>query len=208
MQGTTTQGDHASIQCEKEEHKGDTREFWQCFTKCSLVLEDGDRVLLRAHPNYRNEGAWYDWCMVNYGVQATGNAEAGSRFYGYETNLGVEGCVPAKILAFLWCPLSSEWKAMVHVCCWRDKAVRDQASVLVEQWKLEYRSTRRNADAQVLRPVIEMVGLDSIVADCLVMEETSLLTEELEVHRSNVVEDYHALVHLIKDWEEWGVEFS
>ncbi len=97
---------------------------------------------------------------------------------------------------------------MVHVCAWRDKLVRDQASVLVEQWKLEYRSTSRNADARVLRPVIEMVGLQSIVAACLVMEETSLLTEELEVHRSNVVEDYHALVHLVKDWKEWGVEFS
>ena len=36
--------------------------FWCCYSECSVYLPDeGKRRTLRAHPNYYNEGSYYDW---------------------------------------------------------------------------------------------------------------------------------------------------
>ena len=111
--------------------QGSTRDVssWKCFTECDIFLPDyagGRRCTFRAHPNYHNEGPWYDWAMVKF----RGEGRRGESLY------------PSKLLAFIEGGEGDPHApyAVVHTCTDKDNTVMD--SVLVQHWILEYNRTR------------------------------------------------------------------
>jgi hypothetical protein len=58
-------------------------------------------IRYRAHPNYRGDGAWYDWCIVEF---EPSNIDTNRFKRDKEMNAlpaYPPGCYPAKILAFV-----------------------------------------------------------------------------------------------------------
>lgn len=96
-------------------------EFWNLSTECDMYLpgyRGGRRHIFRAHPNYQNEGPWYDWAMIEFP--------------------GENEPFPGKILAFMVGKSpenDAAGCAIVHTC---SEELKDLESVLVKHWKLEY----------------------------------------------------------------------
>ena len=101
-----------------------------------------DGLLFRAHPNYRSEGAWYDWCMVQFNV---GESHDDSSTTASSDGYWGQGSVPAKILCFLVDPTDSDGdgdsnknrnEMVLCHCC--EFSTHEKDSTLCEVWELEY----------------------------------------------------------------------
>ena len=134
--------------------------YWELKTECSMVPEDSsDRLLLRCHPNFQNEGPWYDWVLVNFstslffhkpGLEGEYNARRKKR--PKERTLepkfdpmqhepqNPDTCVPCKVMAFAKGG-DGEIMALVHGCKFRttNNDIKGD-TVLLEFWRLEYRN--------------------------------------------------------------------
>ena len=110
------------------------KRYWEMKTECSLVpLDGGIRVTLRCHPNYKNEGPWYDWVMVNFETNRFFHKENNRRqFNARQTKNNdpelekefdpmqhepqyPDNCVPCKVLAFARSQ-TGKTMALVHGC--------------------------------------------------------------------------------------------
>jgi hypothetical protein len=47
---------------------GGSTSILECYTE----FLHKDRVIFQAHPNYRDEGPWYDWAMVRFAGAKSG----------------------------------------------------------------------------------------------------------------------------------------
>ena len=116
---------------------------------------DNKRVTLRCHPNYKNEGPWYDWVIVRFsteGVQYQRNNAHSKRSFlkngGKQKNwqpiLGNtqydDGFVPCKVLAIAENPNDkSDIRILVHGCKYPTNQLQTQNdTVLLEFWQLAY----------------------------------------------------------------------
>ena len=129
---------------------------------------DHDDVLYRAHPNYQNGGAWYDWAMVRF--------EEESLVEGY-----YDKCLyPTKLLAFVEhirhtnAAVTKETGAIVHSC---DESDHSRDSALTETWISQFDEDNN--------PVLNLVPLESIDVRLLVIQECPKLSEKKG--HSNVV---------------------
>ena len=134
--------------------------FWEFRTEVSIVLKDRtegtQRVKLRCHPNYRNEGPWYDWVVVNFDSKEVifqrDNASSKRRYLrngGKEEEWDpIEGstqqyddsCIPCKVLAIAQNPKDEkDVRLLVHGCQYRtDNKQTEFDTVLLEFWQLAY----------------------------------------------------------------------
>jgi hypothetical protein len=138
--------------------------YWELRTELTTTLRDEEeKVTLRCHPNYRNEGPWYDWVMVNFEVSddtvfqrendrgvsrrkfiKQGKKEKDWLPIKHETQY--EDCVvPCKLLAFWQNPDDGEdIRALVHGCDFRTNSDQtDHDTVLFEFWQLSYHDLHR-----------------------------------------------------------------
>jgi hypothetical protein len=162
---------------------------------------------LRAHPNFRSDGPWYDWANVLFGEgEDDEQSVLESQFY------------PSKILCFYIDPVSGESCALVHTCHEREDP--DYAPIC-DEWFLEYveevvtvaseeqlpngsmQSKRRKE--RHLFPVIRSVSVHSLAEPLFVIQEIP------GVHESFVKSEttkYHNRCIVVKNREEsWANEF-
>ena len=146
-------------------------QFWELKTECRLTPPDDDkRITLRCHPNYQNEGPWYDWVLVNFQTDRFFHkANNKKRFDTLKRNkhpglenehdpmkhdtMNPDNCVPCKLLAFAERHTDGKTMALVHGCSFRttnNDIYHD--TVLVEFWRLEYHDLYKNLPVELRNP--------------------------------------------------------
>ena len=70
---------------------GNAMQFIECYTEFSHKA--GSRF--RAHPNYRDEGAWYDWALVRF--VSDGDEEEGTSLFGLDASLKCDDCLSRRL---------------------------------------------------------------------------------------------------------------
>ena len=134
------------------------KKYWRLRTECSIVPVDDDaqkRITLRCHPNFQNEGPWYDWAIVKFETDCFFHHPNNRREFDTKTRQRLPGlekvfdpiqnesqypefCVPCKILAFAENAQQGTTMALVHGC--RFRTINRQTAhdtVLLEFWQLE-----------------------------------------------------------------------
>jgi hypothetical protein len=137
--------------------------FWHLFTELDIFIKDEDkRRTLRAHPNYNNEGAYYDWVYVNFADQ-----EGGAARHRH----------PSKLLTFVMDPTNKEGKlfALVHSCVDQYPKKQFGDSVLFYHWNLEFEGASVNNH---IGAKLHLVPVESISAACYAFEEDSVQLKE------------------------------
>ena len=183
--------------------------YWELKTECSMVLSDSEeRITLRCHPNFQNEGPWYDWALVRFDCsncffhkKSLGNEKLYRAFKRNRKDVqdrydpmehvpqNPDDCVPCKILAF-GANEHGTPMALVHGCSFRTTNSHVSSdTVLVEFWHLEYQNLvakervspdkPREKSTTYQAPYLCWVELSSIVAPCFVVEEEPGLHEVL-----------------------------
>ena len=180
------------------------------MTECSAAMAD-DRthhVKFRCHPNFRNEGPWYDWAIVRFAQ------EGGATNQEDSTTQVPKDCVPCKILAFFEDGTTNEIKALVHGCRFRDRdGDLNRDTCLIEFWNLAYDHTvitQQRPGGGTLRgqqcyiPCLYVVSLSSFHARCFVVDTNPGVHERL--NKQNEV-DRHCVM-LVRDRSEWPDIFT
>ena len=187
------------------------KQYWQLRTECSIVPVDAEAqkpITLRCHPNFQNEGPWYDWAIVKFETD---------RFFHHQNNKRQfktkqknrhpdlekefdpiqnepqhpDCCVPCKILAFAE-NTDGAIMALVHGCRFRtthQQTMND--TVLLEFWQLEYhnlrdelppdlskQNKRRQRQQDYFAPFLSWIDVRSILRRCLVIEEEPGIHEQ------------------------------
>jgi hypothetical protein len=161
-----------------------------------------DNHRFRAHPNYRSNGYWYDWVMVNFQVDNdidgdNVDSHRSKRHRTIETgNRYPDEYYPAKILCFFADPIDKEIMALVHSC---DDNDHSEDSALCEVWSLEYQVKRDSSNALVAFPTIRAVPVSSFDEAVLVIEEMPGLTEAADV----ATNPHYSRCILVKNRERW-----
>ena len=125
--------------------------------ECTFYTEySRDGIQFRAHPNYQNEGPWFDWAFIKYKKTDYKDMNKHER----KLKGKVYSKVPAKIYAFT--EIEDEKYVVVHPCLFNGH----QESVLTHKWMLHY-SKKRNR-------VYDMVSVDSICSGCFIICDESV----------------------------------
>jgi hypothetical protein len=156
--------------------------FWCCYSECSVYLPDeGKRRTLRAHPNYHNEGSYYDWVYAHF----HGESSERSRF-------------PSKIVTFVKDKVGTDQEAiyaLVQSCTEEDKRFRRNDSVIFYHWFLEYENAETKGrgngptprgQGTYLRAVLRLVPIESLSAGCYAFEERKVHFSEGHLHLQEV----------------------
>ena len=173
-------------------------------------LAIGD-LTYRAHPNYMNDGPWYDWSYVPFDrnlkdypfstSEAVGSPldgpAVGTPLYGPEF-------IPVKILCFLGDGSGNgdTSMALVHCCEWGDNNFED--SVLAEVWNLEYAPPTKE-EKNYRKAVIRCVHTTSLIGRFFVVEETPGVREGFSTTGLTQVS---TRVLLVKPRIEWAKAFT
>ncbi len=146
---------------------------------------------LRAHPNFRSQGEWYDWAMVRYGTYVP---RTDDRYWGKADS-------PSKILAFVQVPakylddnslyednLDSNVSAALVISC-EDLTPKNLDSVLCQQYNMETervkvyihpkdsahppsRTASLAGNTTVERPFLRLIAMQNILERVFVVQET------------------------------------
>ena len=199
-----------SISCDVDHrgHKG-----WRVFTECKINLLDADMeapaVTFRCHPNYGNEGEWYDWAIVHFDISEEEETSIlqlrkelrSSEQYG-------PSCCPAKVLGFVVDPIEKKPHAVIHPCHYQDQRDIERGTVLTESWRLSFtKLNEENGQCSILTPSLELVSIDSIVARCFVVEEKPGIKAEVHPTQTDSKEVLEAIL-LVRKRQEWGDFFT
>lgn len=207
-------GDHEYLPRTNQGNK----KFWELRTEVSLVTQGGDgkpeRITLRCHPNYRNEGAWYDWVIVNFQTDVNLEEIEGSTQYP-------PSCLPCKVLAIAENPKKEGdiW-VLVHGCEFRNSESVKEDTVLLERWELAYHNLfqhlpkgrgvtyngRRTINMGYMAPHLSWIKCDAIVARCLVVEEEPGIFETAPWDPKKG--RYKKKVTLVRARKDWPDEFT
>jgi hypothetical protein len=159
----------------------------------------------RAHPDYRSEGAWYDWCMVEYvpsevdAIRQANNEEEGI------ISAYPPGYYPAKLLGFYQNENDTRVWAIIHTC--ESKVSCTDDSCLTEKWALEYQVKKIGRSNKTYRhPVLQIVDASCIRDRVYVVEETPGVRESLSGGDGNMEET--RTVVLVKDRSKWAQYFT
>jgi hypothetical protein len=183
--------------CPPKESDGDCGPYWNVHTECTYPHpETKKRITVRCHPNYHNEGAWYDWVEVKY-TQAS--------FHGVREHMGTflhQYSVPAKVLAFLTHPNTGSVFALIHPCAWRTANESENDTVLTELWIQEFTTT-----GNIAVPNIYLVGIASICGVCLVVEEIPGLKELVDSDDEEHKQEFDVAL-LVLERRKWADRFT
>ena len=153
--------------------------YWDIFTECRFPLVQNQHKLLghhgqvnvRCHPDFKGEGPWYDWVIVDYTEdyqsQVNNPEETDHEFYP-------PGCVPAKVIAFVGNPDPNKHPlAIVHPCAYQSDADKALGSVLLEHWNLHFMPDLHSENhPYTVTAQLATTSIDAIVDRCFVMEES------------------------------------
>ena len=210
-------GDGAIIVDPKQDTDGHgtTVLSWKCYTECifspPLRCPTQPRLTFRCHPNYRNEGEFYDWVIVRFQRDnPTYFAEGHSHRTFFRSD-----CVPAKLILFVRDSSSGKICALVHACHFRTAALCHLDSVLMEPFQLEYHVARiepqgggRVPRRSVQKATLRLVEIDSIEARCFVVEEQRGIKENVPMPREvETANPGYDRVWLVRPRTDWGPEF-
>lgn len=186
---------------------------WTVYTECTVNTNDGP-MLFRCHPNYQNDGEYYDWAMVDYQDRDNRRQTAPAQ-YGYH-----RGLFPAKILAFVRQGQGAHQKirAIIHTCEYRSEEEEVHLdTVIMSCWKTEYvkGDLFRNPNGEPLLnhlnrevhrkvPKLRTIGVENIAHRCFVIEEFKRLQDD-EMKRQEHP-DYNSII-LLKKRAMWADEF-
>lgn len=175
-------------------------EFWELHTELSAVFPDeNNRVTIRCHPNYQNEGPWNDWVMAKFetGSLIFEESENETQFY--------QELVPCKVLAIAETS-NGDVRLLVHGCSFRTtRKERDDDTVLIEFWNLEYsyRTNQRRTEGMV--PHLTWVSISNIHCRCLVIEEEPGIHEVVPISKEKKP---LTRVMLVRRHSLWPEEFT
>lgn len=203
-------------------HNGDEIEFWDCFTQVtgkfpvnSSPTESEDRtrkLTVRAHPNFNNEGSWYDWVMVKFPGTPNARGRSGAEELKTTSPFFPDEVVPCKVLAWTKktsCDNDEELHALVHPCDYRTHDLKcNFATSLLERWHLSYEKVRHNG-MPARRPALHFVPVSSIETSCLVVEECPVTRDIIfdeDLEKKKLWDSYNSIL-LLKDRKQWGKLF-
>ena len=119
--------------------------------------------LLRAHPNYRGTGEWYDWAMVRWhrDTNDTINLKEKPHLWFGESHSNISSFQysPTQILGFVVFP-DNTLKAVVSTCEYGDR----KGSVFSSVWRMAYLHERGN-----VIPYCMAIDIDTIISPSLVI---------------------------------------
>ena len=208
----------------KEEHEKlpwtskNGERFWDLRTEAIITLSgSGKEVNLRCHPNYRNEGPWYDWVIVHFKTEEDFEELPLDHCPQYQRD-----CVPCKILAFAEHQPngknSSETWILVHGCNFRTAAKKSEMdSCLIEHWELAYHNVsahlplNEREKGHYWSPLLTWIKPESILCRCLVVEEEPGIFETLPMSqetKKSKRQKTRNKVLLIKQRRLWPLEFT
>lgn len=200
---------HKKDQSEKHAH-------WDLWTEASFIPEDGEeRISIRAHPNYRNEGAWHDWVMVRFDTtgQVFEHPPKKPRTTQYD-----DCFVPCKVLALANDPETKKVMALVHACQFRNlQKDREMDSVLLERWELCYKDHWTHLPKDLGRvdprvrykiPELSWVPTNTILCRCFVMEEEPGIFENVPTTSDGKYIKEIKTVWLTRRRDQWPAEFT
>jgi len=139
-------------------------DYWDVYTECCFSPPEKQHkypegMNIRAHPDYKARGPWYDWVMVEY--------DTGDHIFPYGghpedplectvTRFYPIRCHPCKVLGFYLSqpppqtavgssddgkntpPPPAQIHAIVHECNYQSKEQVDRGSTLLEEWSLAF----------------------------------------------------------------------
>jgi hypothetical protein len=193
--------------------------YWELRTEMSFCLRNNvqERVTLRCHPNYQNEGPWHDWVIAHFQQEEQAEDEEGQSQTQFE-----QDCVPCKVLAVTQHPRTAQAWLLVHGCKFRpDPRKREKDSVLLEHWELSYQNTfdtlpearhKRSRDGRNqsrarphhMTPQLTWIQPESIIARCLCIEEEPGVFQTVPV----VGGKEQNRVMLVRQRNRWPLEFT
>ncbi len=122
--------------------------------------------IMRAHPNYRSDGPWYDWVMVALEGQASSSKRKQGRNIQGHWDIKF---IPAKVLCFFQVDsYTNSTFALIHPCR-RSKHSGD--SILFERWQLEYKQSSTTSNQSKMVPFLQYVNVNSFGDSVLVIED-------------------------------------
>jgi hypothetical protein len=191
--------------------RGNSRWF-DVFTECHFAVKEipntrkAKELKLRCHPNYRNDGPWYDWVVVAYEIDEMDRIDRTHADIGGIEPFYPEGMVPCKVLGFVRDNAQGgKIKVVVHTCDFQSFEEGRSGSVLIESWHLSYH--QRQGQRRHLYPVIDVVDLESIHDIAFVVEEYPGIHGMIDL--DNIGEHKHTYnsVLLVRPRDQWGTEF-
>lgn len=107
-----------------------------------LHLNDDEKTIFRAHPNFRSEGAWYDWAMIKYWDDDESN-ETDNDDKSDETDKSVR--VPVKILGFLHNKNDKDDPyVIIHPCRFQTEKEKEISNGIFSHWTIDYKTVDTN----------------------------------------------------------------
>ena len=157
-----------------------------------------EKVTFRAHPNYRNEGPWYDYVLIAWNQQNAVNQYSDNDSMQETLDMPVKTddhestsnavLIPAKVLCFIK-GNDNEIMAIIHSCLQTTK----KKSVLTYQWQLEYKENQNSDGKQTpyddsdnaskLTPIYHIVSVDTFQKNVLMIpnhRESQFLMEIID----------------------------
>ena len=129
-----------------------------------------DNINFRAHPNFRQSGAWHDWVMVAYESDLVPEddpelVKLSLPFHCHEN--------PSKIMCFFVVDDEQDTRALVQSCC---ESNHQNNSILFQRWSKEY-----TARIQSVEPMLHAVPVDSFGSRIFVVEDDHSITETIPI---------------------------
>jgi hypothetical protein len=117
----------------------------QLFTEMILPQDNGEKgTLLRAHPNYRSEGPWYDYTLAKYDEVGRGD---------------MNPVYPCKLACFFTHPESGDKMALVQEVHFQNERQLERESQLFQHWTLRSRENRDTKSHDALLNAIPVEAL-------------------------------------------------
>jgi hypothetical protein len=198
--------------CPQGASSGDSLWF-DVFTECHFSVEEipntrkAKELKLRCHPNYRNEGPWYDWVIVAYEIDDLDRIDRTHTDIGGIEPFYPEGMVPCKVLGFVRDNTQEgKIKVIVHTCDFQSFEEGRSGSVLIESWHLSYQQVQ-GRHQRYRYPVIDVVDLESIHDIAFVVEEYPGIHGVIDLEEIGEHKHTYNSVLLVRPREQWGSEF-
>ena len=122
-------------------------------------------LFVRSHPNYRSNGAWYDWVLAEFDVIEPNGHESVQRF-------------PCKVISLFADPETREPRALVHCATSIDPG--SESVVICERWLMEYTQPYRHGGGTWhVHPIIRCVRCSSFLKTLMVIETERKLSESV-----------------------------
>lgn len=182
----------------------------------STTCETDGRLLVRAHPDYRQKGPWYEWCLVNYETEHGSVASDEEDPNPGETDVNA---YPSKILAMFRIDDSEHIECLIHPCVGSDHKSDGR---LTEVWTKDYTKpasisyeqtnglgiTERITVSGARKPRLEIVWAAAILRRIFVVEESSRVSAYLEQRKIDARQQSTKIIY-IRDMEEyWARSFD